>query len=133
LQLDLRSENVATLDKLVNDVSHIVIETEQRFARSGIKIEMKIIGQRPAGAIPRETNLVAWAVGALDYIGFNKINFMVGSTDANVPLSRGITAVCIGLTESANAHRTDEYIDPIHLPDGLSQLLLLILAAAGFE
>ena len=77
--------------------------------------------------------MVAFAIDALNYVGFRKINFMIGSTDANVPLSRGITAVCVGLTESANAHRTDEYIDPIHLPDGLSQLLLLVLAAAGFE
>ena len=133
LQLDLRSENVAILDKLVKDVRRIVAETAHGFAQSGVDIKMEMIGQRPAGAIPRDTELVALAIAALNYIGFQKINFMIGSTDANVPLSQGITAVCIGLTESANAHRTDEYIDPIHLPDGLSQLLLLILAAAGFE
>jgi tripeptide aminopeptidase len=131
-QLDLRSENVAVLDKLVNDVRRIVRETEHLFAAKGVKINMEQIGQRPAGAIPRQTALVDFAVDALTYVGFHKINFMVGSTDANVPLSRGITAVCVGLTESANAHRTDEYIDPIHLPDGLGQVLLLVLAAAGF-
>ncbi|MBE2223654.1 MAG: M20/M25/M40 family metallo-hydrolase [Anaerolineae bacterium] len=133
LELDLRSENVQVLDKLVNDVRRIVAEVAQRFAADGVEISMDLIGQRPAGAIPRENELVNHAIDALEYVGFRNINFMIGSTDANVPLSRGITAVCIGLTESANAHRTDEYIDPIHLPDGLSQLLLLILAAAGFE
>jgi tripeptide aminopeptidase len=133
LQLDLRSENVAILDKLVKDVRRIVAEVAHSVASAGVDIQMTLIGQRPAGAIPRESALVTDAVDALSYIGFNKINFMVGSTDANVPLSRGITAVCVGLTESANAHRLDEYIDPIHLPDGLSQLLLLLLAAAGVE
>lgn len=133
LQLDLRSENIKILDKLVQDVRRIVAETEHSYAADGIEISMDVIGQRPAGAIPRENPLVQFAVDALNYVGYRNINFMIGSTDANIPLSRGITAVCIGLTESANAHRTDEYIDPIHLPDGLSQLLLLVLAAADFE
>ena len=44
-----------------------------------------------------------------------------------------MTAVCVGLAESGNSHRLDEFIDPAHLPEGLSQLLLLTLAAAGFE
>lgn len=133
LQLDLRSENVKILDKLVQTVRRVVAETEHRYAADSIKISMDVIGQRPAGAIPRENPLVQFAVDALNYVGYRNINYMIGSTDANIPLSRGITAVCIGLTESANAHRTDEYIDPIHLPDGLSQLLLLVLAAADFE
>jgi acetylornithine deacetylase/succinyl-diaminopimelate desuccinylase-like protein len=132
-ELDLRSENVTLLDKLVADVREIVAEAAQRFAADGVEISMEQIGCRPAGAIPRETELVHHAIDALNYVGCHPVNFIIGSTDANVPLSRGITAVCIGLTESANAHRTDEYIDPIHLPDGLSQLLLLTLAAAGFQ
>ncbi|PID87262.1 MAG: peptidase M20 [Chloroflexi bacterium] len=130
MQLDLRSESVAVLDKLVQDVQDVVAEAAHHHATEGITLHMETIGQRPAGAIPRENELVSMAVAALTYVGCPKINFMIGSTDANIPLSRGITAVCIGLTESANAHRTDEYIDPIHLPDGLSQLLLLIAAAA---
>jgi len=132
LQLDLRSENVAILERLVKDVRRIVDEVGDSFTAVGIEISMDVIGQRPAGSIPRESELVQFAVDALNYVGFRNINYMIGSTDANIPLSRGITAVCIGLTESANAHRTDEYIDPIHLPDGLGQLLLLTLAATGF-
>lgn len=132
MSLDLRSENVKILDKLVQDVRRIGAEIEHSYAADGIKISMVQIGQRPAGAIPRENPLVQFAIDALNYVGFRNINFMIGSTDANVPLSRGITAVCVGLTQSANAHRSDEYIDPIHLPDGLGQVLLLILAASEF-
>lgn len=131
--LDLRSENVEMLDNLVNDVRQLVAESGQYYAAAGVEISMALIGQRPAGAIPRERELVNQAIDALAYVGCHPVHFMMGSTDANIPLSRGITAVCIGLTESANSHRTDEYIDPTHLPNGLSQLLLLTLAAAGFE
>jgi tripeptide aminopeptidase len=132
LQLDLRSENVAALDALVNQVRIIVAETAYLYLAEGVDVEMTQIGQRPAGSIPRETDLVQLALAALAHVGCPDVTFMRGSTDANVPLSRGITAVCIGLTQSGNAHRTDEYIDPLHLPHGLGQLLLLILAAAEF-
>lgn len=131
LELDLRSEDVAALAALVNQVRLLVAETAQLYAAQEVTSEMATIGQRPAGSIPRQTDLVQAAVAALHYVGCDDITFMKGSTDANIPLSRGITAVCIGLTKSANAHRLDEYIDPLHLPHGLSQLLLLILAAGG--
>ncbi len=52
------------------------------------------------------------------------------STDANVPISRGITAVCIGLTTGGNVHREDEFIDLQPLPLGLAQLALLTITAA---
>jgi di/tripeptidase len=92
---------------------------------------MELIGSRPAGQISREATLVQWAEAALRVVGCEEISYIGGSTDANIPLSRGLTAVCIGLTHSGNAHRLDEYIDPTHLPQGLGQLLLLTLAAGG--
>ena len=55
----------------------------------------------------------------------------MGSTDANVPLSRGLPAVCVGLTHSGNTHRPDEYMEVDLIPAGLGQSLLLLLAAAG--
>ena len=66
-------------------------------------------------------------------MGCSQVVYMAGSTDANVPISQGLPAVCIGLARSANTHRLDEYLDPTDLPRGLGQLLLLALAAAGFE
>jgi acetylornithine deacetylase/succinyl-diaminopimelate desuccinylase-like protein len=133
LQLDLRSEEAAALDRLAAEVAQIVQKTGRSHQRQGVAIDMAQIGKRPSGAIPRNHPLVALAAAALRHVGWDRVTFIKGSTDANVPLSRGTAAVCIGLTESANAHRTDEYIDPAHLPDGLGQLLLLVLAAAGFD
>ncbi len=57
---------------------------------------------------------------------------MSGSTDANIPISLGYPAVCIGLANAGNTHRQDEYLDPTNLSSGLSQLLLLTLAAAEY-
>jgi tripeptide aminopeptidase len=94
---------------------------------------MEQIGNRPAGQISRQSPLVGWAKAALHQVGWDKPQFITSSTDANVPLSLGAEAVCLGLTESGNAHRLDEYMDPTWLPQGLSQLLLVTLAAAGLR
>lgn len=132
LQLDLRSEDPSALQHLVDSVTDIVHQTNQLRREEGIHVTMTAIGSRPPGQISRHTALVKTAVDALHYVGSQGITFMMGSTDANVPLSKGFTAVVLGLTESGNAHRLDEFIDPTRLPDGLSQLLLVTLATAGF-
>ena len=54
----------------------------------------------------------------------------ISSTDANVPLSRGIPAVCIGITDGGNAHRLDEWITPELLPKGMQHLMSLTQWAA---
>jgi acetylornithine deacetylase/succinyl-diaminopimelate desuccinylase-like protein len=76
---------------------------------------------------------VRWAEEALRFSGSRSVIYVAGSTDANIPLSLGVPSVCIGLTESANSHRLDEYIDPERLPCGLKQLLLLTLAAGNYQ
>lgn len=130
--LDLRSEHPGTLEELVTAVSTIVTATQKRLSNNGgCGITMTQIGSRPAGSLPHGHPLVQWAGDALRFVGCEHIATIAGSTDANIPLSRGMTAVCIGLTESGNAHRLDEFIDVTHLADGMQQLLLLTLAAAG--
>lgn len=129
--LDLRSEDPDILAALVESVTGKVQQMNRRQRKAGVTVTMTTVGQRPAGRIPRDNALVAQSVAALRQVGVEAPLFITGSTDANVPLSRGITAVVLGLTEASNAHRLDEYIDPARLPDGLSQLLLVTLAAAG--
>lgn len=133
--LDLRSEDPAQLQRLVTSVQRLVKGMNRQYRRAaqeGMAVTMTQIGDRPAGAIPRETPLVARAEEALRHVGCTNVQYIASSTDANIPLSQGITAVCIGLTESNHAHRLDEYLDSRHLPQGMAQLLLLTLAAADF-
>jgi tripeptide aminopeptidase len=52
------------------------------------------------------------------------------STDANIPISRGIPAICIGLTSGGGVHREDEFIDIAPVELGLAQLLILTVCAA---
>lgn len=126
--LDLRSEDPHRLSILVSEVERLVINRQRL---RDVAVEMKQIGNRPPGQISRDTPLVQQAATALRFVGSTKVNFIASSTDANVPLSQGYAAVCIGLTESGNAHRLDEYMDSTCLAKGMSQLLLLALSAAG--
>jgi acetylornithine deacetylase/succinyl-diaminopimelate desuccinylase-like protein len=49
-----------------------------------------------------------------------------GSTDANLPLSRGIPSITIGLTTGGRAHTVHEYINLPLLVKGLEQVLQLV-------
>jgi di/tripeptidase len=126
--LDCRSQEPEPLAELVTAVANIV---KQANGRKNVTVAMEMIGNRPAGAISREAPLVNAAAAALQAVGCRRPSFIASSTDANIPLSQGYNAICIGLAESSNAHRLDEYLDPTNLPNGLSQLLLLALAAAN--
>lgn len=133
LWLDLRSEGVVALEQLVKDVEEIVRTRNKRYALEGDGVEIKMhrVGDRPAGSISRQSPLVAGAEAALRAVGCEDVHYIVSSTDANIPLSRGYEAVCLGLTHSGNSHRPDEFMDKTNLPAGLGQLLLVTLAAAG--
>jgi len=133
LWLDLRSEGSEALGRLVDQVVGLVGETNARHAAAGdgVQIAMEQVGNRPAGSIDRKTPVVAYAEAALRAVGSEEVRYIVSSTDANIPLSCGYAAVCLGLTHSHNSHRPDEFIELTQLPAGLGQLLLVALAAAG--
>jgi len=131
--LDLRSEDEEVLGHLVWQVEEIVAKLRQHNEKSDFTIDMEQIGNRPAGKISRESLLIKWADAALRQVGCRQVYYIASSSDANIPLSQGLNAVCIGLAESNFAHRFDEYLDPKFLPRGMMQLLLLTLACAGFE
>lgn len=121
LELDLRSESVEALAELDAQVQALVRAADQQDVRAtGV-----VIGERPVGEIPREHPLVRHAVECLESNGLSaRLN--IGSTDANVPLSRGLPAVCIGLTNGGGAHTSAEFIHTRPLEQGLGQLVALV-------
>lgn len=129
LLLDLRSEDNHELAKLVDQVRQIV---QQFNEQASVTVDFVQIGNRPAGQLDRDAELVRWAGDALWQVGCRRIEYGASSTDANIPLSLGCQAVCIGLAYSGNVHRLDEYLDTTHLSKGLEQLLLLTLVTADF-
>ncbi len=123
--LDLRSIDAGALSRLIGHVN----DTIGRASYEGITFETEVLGDRPAGETPLGSPAVRAATKALAELGIEP-TFDASSTDANVALSRGIAAVCIGLTHGGNVHRIDEYIDTRPIAAGLVQLTLLALDLA---
>ena len=121
LELDLRSESPQVLAALAAQVEKMV-ETANR---AGVSFTAKLTGSRPVGEIPFDHPLVTLAQHCLKSADVPTY-LNIGSTDANIPLSRGLPAICLGLTLGDGAHTLDEFIDTQWLPRGLSQLSYLV-------
>ena len=87
-----------------------------------VAFSVSLVGQRPVGALPATHPLVSLAMRCLEANGVQPYP-NIGSTDANLPLSRGLPAVCLGLTTGSGAHTTGEMIETRPLRQGLGQLL----------
>jgi acetylornithine deacetylase/succinyl-diaminopimelate desuccinylase-like protein len=124
LELDLRSTDPTALQNLVADVEALVTTAN----RPAMKYQAEIIGQRPAGAIPENHPLVKLAVQTLKAQGTHP-HLNIGSTDANIPLSQGLPAICIGLTHGRGAHTTGEFIYTEQLEKGLEQVFNVVVNA----
>lgn len=124
LELDLRSVDPESLTHLAEEVENLVSDS----SHPDMVFQAEIIGQRPAGEISSKHPLVKLARKVLKDQGVqSKLN--IGSTDANIPLSRGLPCVCIGLTNGSGAHTVKEYIHTPPLEKGISQLVELVTEA----
>ena len=121
LELDLRSEDPQVLAKLIDQVNRLVRDQN----RSNVTTRIEQIGLRPAGELPANHPLIRIAQGCLRELRIKPI-LAIASTDANIPLNRGLPAIGIGITTGGNVHTYAEYFDiePVQL--GLQQLQNLI-------
>ena len=117
--LDLRSEDRKTLDSLATKVEDMVDEANQP---GKAMVKASLVGSRPVGALPLSHPLVSLAIRCLELQGIQP-HPNIGSTDANLPLSRGLPAVCLGVTKGSGAHTTGESVETRPLRQGLAQLL----------
>ena len=124
--VDMRSVDADSLKRLVDRVGQIVATA----AGDGLTADVEVLGERPAGVCPRSHPLVRAAGDILRQVGFEPI-FDASSTDANIPISLGIPAVCIGITHGGLGHTTGEFIDVTPIATGLAQLGLLTITAAS--
>ena len=119
LLLDLRSEDADTLAMLIARTEELVAAAA---AIDDAEVLVTVVGDRPTGEIPVNHPLVAAARCILNEQGVptEDIQYRIGSTDANVPLSRGIPAVTIYLAGGHDVHRTSEWLSLEPLPLGMT-------------
>mgnify|MGYP001080205859 CR=1 FL=1 len=122
LELDTRSEGRQELMTLSRQVEQVVTDVQQM---GNFQVTMELLGDRPTGEIPITHPWVRLAVETLQELGL-PARLKIGSTDANVPLSRGFPAVTIGLTNGYGSHTVGEFIQIQPLSLGLEQLFNLV-------
>jgi tripeptide aminopeptidase len=121
MELDLRSEDQFALSKLVRDVHAVALSAQ----RPGVQVKLERIGKRHAGQIDDNHALVTMARGVLIDLGLEP-HLDIASTDANLPLSRGYPAICVGISYGNKAHTQDEFILTAPAASGLQQIYLLV-------
>jgi acetylornithine deacetylase/succinyl-diaminopimelate desuccinylase-like protein len=130
LELDLRSESPRVLTEMAKTVEGLVqsANTPPGTGRPGVRVEAEVIGRRPAGELDASHPLVRLAENCLREQGIEP-KLMIGSTDANVPLNRGLPALVLGVTNGAGAHTTGEFIFTEPVERGMQQLVRFVSRA----
>ena len=118
LELDLRSEGPNELADLVKRVE-ILIESANK---PGVSVDAKVIGDRPAGELSLNHPLIKLAQACLWEQGMNAV-LTSGSTDANIPLSKGYPALVLGVSTGGGAHTKNEFINTEFVGQGMEQLV----------
>jgi acetylornithine deacetylase/succinyl-diaminopimelate desuccinylase-like protein len=136
--IDMRSEepaSLAELDRRVRSVIAAAVRDEKaRWPRSSAALSVRIdtIGIRPAGAQPDTAPIVQVALAASGALGLDS-DTGASSTDANLPISRGVPAITIdGGGRGGSSHSPDEWYE--ETPDafkGPQWAALIVAALAG--
>jgi tripeptide aminopeptidase len=130
--LDLRSTDPTQLIATATAVQGIFAETVAGFTtrsttNSPPKLHIATIGNRPAGALPGDSQLLH-TLRAVDRHLTIRTEQRLGSTDANIPLSRNIPAIAIGTGGiGGGIHTLHEWYDPTGRETALRRILLTLL------
>ena len=137
LEVDLRSVSGQLIERTDRELRVIVMQAaEEENARRApgtppLTVSLTLIGDRPSGETSSDHPLVVAALAATRLVG-REPELAAASTDANVPISRGIPAIAIGAGgRGGEAHTAGEWFDNSEGALGIARALTLIVAAAG--
>ena len=136
MQVDMRSNSAEALRVLEEQVQAIVtaaVSAENaRWKSTAVKVERKLVGDRPASTLIDDKAMVQAVSGAYVALGLPRPELDYASTDANVPLGLGIPGATLnggGLGDKA--HSWDEWYEHVNAWQGPQILLLTTLRLAG--
>ena len=136
MEVDMRSVEPSRLqatDSLLHLAVQEALTAQNEMIRGGppLTVEVEMIGKRPSGRLDPDTPIIQRATAASILMGIEP-NYLLSSTDSNIPISMGIPAITIGRGgKGGNAHSLNEWWvnEDGHL--GIQWALLVVLAEAG--
>lgn len=135
IDVDIRAIDPTRIARL----QHTILQLAQRIATDesrhqptlALHVRTESLGERPAGHLDASHPLVRHAMRATERAG-RIPHAASASTDANVPLSRGIPAIAIGAGGAGgDAHLPSEWFDDAGSEVGLVRLLDLVTTIAS--
>jgi acetylornithine deacetylase/succinyl-diaminopimelate desuccinylase-like protein len=139
LTLDMRSDSTEELlrveKRVLELVEEAVAEESRRWDAGTLSVEIKLIGDRPAGRVPEDSPMVQVARRAITTIAPRaRLTLAGSSTDSNVPISLGVPAVTLaGGGEGGNWHSLTEWYKPTDAYLGAQAVLLTLLTLVGVD
>ncbi len=139
MAVDMRSNSTEELLKLearlLDLVKEAVAEENARWNSDKITVEIKLIGDRPAGIVAMDSPIVQATQRAVSVITRGpRVTFAGSSTDSNLAMSLGIPAVTIGGGgDGGNWHSRNEWYKPVDAYFGPQNALLTILMLTGLD
>ena len=139
LDVDLRSasgDELRRLDAFFRRAVREAADEENASSRRGeslLEADLKLIGDRPSGETPSGSAIVEIASAATRSLGYAPV-LDQSSTDSNIPISLGISAITLGAGgTSGNSHTLDEWYEPEGRELGLKRALLVMLGMVGLR
>lgn len=136
--LDIRSNGsdslAATEKEILAAIAAGVAEENQRWGSDKkITVEVKLIGDRPAGSTPESSTIVQVAKASSKAFGKNP-SMNSSSTDANIPMSLKIPAIILDSGgKNGGTHSLTEWFDPSKEWVGSQTALITVLSLVGVE
>ncbi len=140
--LDMRSTDARALASTADDVRRIVHNViadassnvtvhGQAIQDAALRAEIITLGERPGGSLASTHPLVELAASATRWQACKPVS-ATASTDANIPLSRGIPAITIGAGgRGGGAHSLHEWYDNTDGMRGIARALAIVVALAS--
>lgn len=93
----------------------------------GVKIKITKVGDRPCANIDSSKieEIKALVVPEIESVINKKVLFKSSSTDCNIPLSKGIPALCVGVNIHEGMHTREEWMDKESIVYGLKIAILI--------
>ena len=139
MAVDMRSDSTEELLKLearlLDLVKQAVVEENARWKSDKMTVEIKLIGDRPAGIVAMDSPIVQATARAVSVVTrAPRVTFAGSSTDSNLAMSLGIPAVTIGGGgEGGNWHSRNEWYRPVDAWMGPQNALLTMLVLTGLD
>jgi acetylornithine deacetylase/succinyl-diaminopimelate desuccinylase-like protein len=139
MAVDMRSDSTDELLKLearlLDLVKQAVAEENARWKSDKLDVEIKLIGDRPAGIVSMDSPIVQATQRAVSVVTrAPRVTFAGSSTDSNLAMSLGIPAVTIGGGGAGgNWHSRNEWYKPVDAYYGPQNALLTVLMLTGLD